>query len=95
VKLRNDGDKPGSAVPQLYLGFPAAAHEPPKQLKGFTRVTLQPGEEREVEVPLPPSAFRYWDDDKAGWSSGGGYDVMLASSSRDILWRDTLELPAR
>ncbi len=93
IHLRNEGERTGSAVPEVYLGFPAAAHEPPKQLKGFAKVVLQPGEERDIEIPLPPRAFRYWNADTAGWASGGTYDVMLGSSSRDIVWRQSLEVP--
>ena len=95
VKLRNDGSHAGSAVPQVYLGFPAAAHEPPKQLKGFARIALQPGEERDVEIPLAPEAFRYWNADTASWASGGTYEVMLGSSSREIVWHDTVQVPSR
>jgi beta-glucosidase len=93
VHLHNTGDRPGSAVPEVYLGFPDAAHEPPKQLKGFAKITLQPDEERDVDIALPPASFRYWDSDKAAWVSGGSYDVMLGSSSRDIVWHESLEIP--
>ena len=94
VHLHNTGDLPGSAVPEVYLGFPEVAHEPPKQLKGFDKVLLKPDEERDVEVALPPAAFRYWDADKAAWASGGTYNVMLGSSSRDIVWHQSIEVPS-
>ena len=90
AKLSNRGSRAASAVPELYLGFPAAAHEPPRQLKGFASVVLQPGEERELAIALPASAFRYWDADTAAWAAGGAYEVMLGSSSRDIVWRDSV-----
>jgi beta-glucosidase len=95
VRVRNQGQRIGSAVPQVYLGFPEAALEPPKQLKGFARLTLAPGEEQLIEIPLPPEAFRYWDTGKAGWAAGGAYEVMVGASSRDIVWRETIEIPAR
>jgi beta-glucosidase len=95
VRVRNQGQRPGSAVPQIYLGFPEAAREPPKQLKGFARLTLAPGEEQLVEIPLAPEAFRYWDAGKATWTAGGAYEVMVGASSRDIVWRETIEMPAR
>jgi beta-glucosidase len=94
VKVRNGGSHPGSAVPQVYLGFPAAAHEPPKQLKGFARIALQSGEERDVEILLAPEAFRYWNGDTASWASGGTYEVMLGSSSREIVWHETVQVPS-
>ena len=94
VHLRNEGERAAGGVPEVYLGFPAAAHEPPKQLKGFAKVVLQPGEERDIEIPLPAAAFRYWNASTAGWASGGTYDVMLGTSSRDIVWHAPLEVPA-
>nr|WP_166180790.1 glycoside hydrolase family 3 C-terminal domain-containing protein [Altererythrobacter segetis] len=94
VRVRNQGLRPGSAVPQVYLGFPEAAREPPRQLKGFARLALAPGEEQLVEIPLPPEAFRYWDPGKPGWVSGGTYEVMVGASSRDIVWHETIEVPA-
>jgi beta-glucosidase len=95
VRLINNGSRPGSAVPQVYLGFPAAAHEPPKQLKGFAKVLLQPGETREIEVALPPTAFRFWNEGEAAWIVGGSYTVMLGSSSRDIVWREAVDISPR
>jgi beta-glucosidase len=94
VHVRNDGERPASAVPQVYLGFPEQSHEPPKQLKGFAKLLLQPGEERTIEIPLPRDAFRYWDTDTAAWASGGTYDVMLGPSSRDIVWHQSVEAPS-
>jgi beta-glucosidase len=91
--IANRGSRPASAVPQVYLGFPQAANEPPKQLKGFAKVLLQPGEERDVDIALPPQAFRYWDEDKSAWTAGGAYEVMLGRSSRDIVWHHTTKLP--
>lgn len=94
VHLRNTSERAASAVPEIYVGFPAAANEQPKQLKGFAKVLLQPGEERDVEMPLLAEAFRYWDAGKAAWAVGGTYDVTLGSSSRDIVWHQTVEVPA-
>lgn len=93
VRVHNQGDRAASAVPQIYLGFPPNAEEPPKQLKAFAKVALQPGEEQNVEIPLPPKAFRYWDATKAAWATGGTYEVMLGSSSHDIAWHQTVEIP--
>jgi len=92
VHVRNDGSRAASAVPEIYLGFPMAANEPPKQLKGFAKVVLQPNEERDVEIPLAADAFRYWDQGKGVWASGGTYEVMLGRSSRDIVWHDSIEI---
>ena len=58
ASVKNMGDRVGSEVVQVYLGFPAGAGEPPKQLKGYRKVTLKPGEETTVSVKLDPEAFR-------------------------------------
>jgi beta-glucosidase len=52
AKVTNTGTLAGAEVPQLYLGFPSSTSEPPKQLKGFTRITLQPGQTRTVTFTL-------------------------------------------
>jgi beta-glucosidase len=93
VHLRNAGSRGSSGVPQVYLGFPAAADEPPRQLKGFAKVQLGPGEERDIDIAVPATAFSYWDADKSAWVAGGAYEVMLGRSSRDIVWQQTVDIP--
>jgi len=92
ARLRNEGHLPGSAVAQVYLGFPEEAKEPPLQLKGFAKAILAPGEEREVEIALPVEAFRFWDPGQAHWATGTDYRVMVGSSSRDIAWSEVVSL---
>jgi beta-glucosidase len=88
VTLENRGKRATTQVPQLYLGFPAEAGQPPRQLKGFAKVTLQPGERRDVEISLPRAAFRSWDEDRSRWRTlAGDYPLSLGRSSRDIVWQ--------
>lgn len=61
VKIHNTGDVDGAEVPQLYLGFPTSAHEPPKQLKGFQKVHLKAGKKAKVTFPLTDRDFSIWD----------------------------------
>ena len=71
----------------MYLGFPKVAGEPPKQLKGFGKVMLNPGEEKTIQIPLQSDDFEYWDEKQNTWTTAPGpYQVMLGSSSRDIVW---------
>ena len=85
VAVRNTGRRAGSEVVQVYLGFPAAAGEPPKQLKAFEKVTLQQGAAKTVHLTLDPDAFQYWDEGKHAWKTApGAYRVMVGRSSRDI-----------
>jgi len=91
VAVRNTGRRAGSEVVQIYLGFPAAAGEPPKQLKAFEKVTLKAGAAKTVHVTLDSDAFRYWDEGKHAWTTApGAYRVMVGRSSRDIIGTATV-----
>jgi beta-glucosidase len=78
----NTGPVAGSDVVQLYLGDPAAAGEPPRQLKGFQKVTLQPGQSTTVRFTLTGHDLSYWDDAANGWVlPDGRYQVYVGDSS--------------
>jgi beta-glucosidase len=88
--LKNTGLRAGAEVAQVYVGDPPASGEPPKQLKGYRKVFLQPGESSVVTLTLDPRAFAYWNN---GWLVGGGtYTILVGSSSRDIRLQGTLGL---
>jgi beta-glucosidase len=77
-------------VVQLYVAFPREAAEPPRQLKGFERVSLKPGESRTVTMKLDNAALRAWDEVNHDWKVyPGRYEVEAGSSSRDIRYRDS------
>src|SRR5581483_10890579 len=83
--VRNGGQRAGAEVAQVYVGDPGAAGEPPRQLKGFQKVFLQPGESRVVSISLGPRAFAAWDVASHQWKVGAGrYRVFVGSSSRDL-----------
>ncbi|MGB9377451.1 MAG: glycoside hydrolase family 3 C-terminal domain-containing protein, partial [Mycobacteriales bacterium] len=83
LTVTNTGKRTGVAVPQVYLGFPAAAGEPPRQLRGFDRLLLTPGASQRVTITLDRHAFEYWG--AAGWQTAtGGYQVWAGASSRDL-----------
>ncbi|MDE3198980.1 MAG: glycoside hydrolase family 3 C-terminal domain-containing protein [Acidobacteriota bacterium] len=87
VAVRNTGKRAGSEVVQVYVAFPKGVGEPPKQLKGFEKVSLQPGESRTVHITLDSGAFKYWDEKSHAWTvAPGAYQVMAGRSSRDIAW---------
>ena len=95
VSVKNTGKRAGSEVIEVYLGFPAAAGEPPRQLKGMQKVNLKPGEEQTVHVKLDREAFQYWDDARNAWSTApGAYQVMVGRSSRDMLYTTTVAAPS-
>jgi len=83
--LRNTGKVAGAEVAQLYLGFPSAAAEPPKVLKGFKKVSLKPGESYSVSFALDAADLSVWSETTHGWTEvKGSFDVYVGASSRDI-----------
>jgi beta-glucosidase len=82
AEVTNTGQRAGTEVVQLYVGDPAAAQEPPRQLRGFQRVTLRPGQHQVVHFSLPASSLAYWDDTTQGWTTPPGtYQVYVGDSS--------------
>jgi beta-glucosidase len=80
--VTNTGSRAGSDVAQLYAGDPASTGEPARQLEGFDRVTLQPGQSRTVSFTLTPSQLSWWDDSANGWTqTPGTYQVYVGDSS--------------
>ena len=80
--VTNTGSVAGSDVPQLYLDDPAAAGEPPRQLKGFQKVTLKPGQSTTVRFTLSGQDLSYWDDAANGWVlPDGTFGVYVGDSS--------------
>jgi beta-glucosidase len=88
--ITNTGKVAGSDVAQLYVGDPASAGEPPRQLKGFQKVTLAPGQSTRVTFHLNDSALAYWDTTAGGWVvAPGQYQIYVGDSSA------TANLPLR
>ena len=86
VKVKNTGSCAGKAVVQLYVA-PGEADviRPVRELKGFEKVDLQPGEEKEISFTLDKRAFAYWNEELHDWYvPTGDYTVQIGQSSRDI-----------
>jgi beta-glucosidase len=82
AKVTNMGSRSGADVAQLYLGDPSAAGEPPRQLVGFQRVSLDPGQSTRVQFTITPRDTWWWDQDANGWNqSTGRYAVYVGDSS--------------
>jgi len=80
--VTNTGKVAGSDVAQLYLGDPGVAGEPPRQLKGFDKVDLQPGQSKTVTFTLNGHDLSYWDDAANGWVvPDGQFHVYVGDSS--------------
>lgn len=86
--LRNIGPRTGAEVAQVYIAPGARVVAPPcpvQWLAGFAKIELEPGEERRVVLRLDETAFRKWDASLHRWCMyPGGYEIRVASSSRDI-----------
>jgi beta-glucosidase len=93
VRVTNSGKRAGSEVVQLYLGFPAEAGEPPRQLKGFSRVDLNPGESKTVTMAVNRESLAAWDESAHGWKVyPGKYTVDVGASSRDIRYKGSFTI---
>lgn len=86
VTIRNTGNRPGAEVVQLYVkDVQSSVERPDKELKGFQKVSLQPGESKDIIITLPVDAFRFFDEKKMEWVlEPGKFQIMAGSSSRDI-----------
>jgi beta-glucosidase len=95
-ELQNTGKVGGAEVAQVYVGFPSIeeGNEPPRQLKGFEKLNLEPGASKTVKVTLDRRAFSYWSVAKHDWViAPGTYKIMIGASSEDIRLETTTEAP--
>jgi beta-glucosidase len=87
VKVSNAGKRAGDEVVQLYLRGVGTPHQRSnKDLRGIQRITLQPGQTREVSFDVTPATdLRYYDTKKAAYAvDAGRYEVQVGASSADI-----------
>ncbi|MHB8128000.1 MAG: glycoside hydrolase family 3 C-terminal domain-containing protein [Mobilitalea sp.] len=92
-KLKNIGNVAGSEVVQLYLARQSdTIYRPKKELKGFEKIHLEPGETKDVELLFDEYTFRYYDTEARKFQvEAGKYQIMIGASSKDIrLVGDTL-----
>jgi beta-glucosidase len=94
VTVRNTGARAGADVPQLYLGLPQPSPDvvqPPRELKGFRKLSLAPGESQRVTFQITPRDLSYWSIGANGWRIARGcYHLAVARSSRDLVDQATL-----
>ena len=85
-KVKNTGSREGTEVAQVYVGDShAPVARPAKELKGFARISLRPGESKQVSVLLDRRAFSYYDVTKHDWNAApGDFAVLVGGSSADI-----------
>ena len=84
VPVTNTGKTAGAEVVQLYVSDPKCSVErPAKELKGFKKIYLEPGETREVSITIDKDALSYFDADKHEWVAEPGQFVASVGTSSD------------
>ena len=94
IPVRNVGTMAGKEVVQLYVKDNKSSFlRPEKELKAFSKITLEPGEEKTVTFTLDKKAWRYYDEKISGWNvEPGKFTILIGSSSQDIRQKASLTI---
>lgn len=94
VTVKNTGDVFGAEVAQLYVhDVKSTVDRPYKELKGFKKVYLNPGESKEISFEIDKKSLSYFDADKHDWTAESGkFELLIGSSSKDIRAKSAFEL---
>ena len=93
LKVKNTGACSGTEIVQLYVkDVHASMTRPQKELQGFLRVALQPGEEKEISFTLQPSQMAFLDEDMRWKIEKGEFEVQIGASSEDIRLKDSFRV---
>jgi beta-glucosidase len=84
--VQNTGRRAGAEVVQVYVApDKASLPRPPRELKGYSKVMLEPGQSRRIEIILRPAALAYYESESRKWKEEAGtYEIQVGTSSRDI-----------
>lgn len=93
-RVENTGSRRGKAVVQLYVAPPQREGlRPVRELRGFEKVELAPGESRDVTFTLTQRDFAYWRISEHKWAvQDGAYEIQIGTSCHDIVLRRTLSM---
>ncbi len=94
VDVTNTGPVAGKEIVQVYVhDRKSSLARPPKELKGFAKVALEPGETKTVRIPLDFRAFAFYHPRHGQWvTEDGEFDILVGASSADIRFRETVTL---
>ncbi|PUA36254.1 glycosyl hydrolase [Paenibacillus elgii] len=94
VRVRNTGELPGKEIVQLYVrDVEASVIRPEKELKGFEKVELAPGEEKRVEFVLDKRAFAYYNPELQDWHvESGDFEILIGKSSAELVLQETIRV---
>lgn len=93
-KVKNTGSVAGAEISQVYVSdVESTIYRPEKELRGFAKTFLEPGEEKEVKVTLSKRAFAYFNVNINDWHvESGDFKILVGASSRDIKLEDTVNV---
>jgi len=95
LDVKNTGRRAGAQVVQLYVGQQNPTIERPlRELKGFTKVMLDPGQSKRIDITLPRDSFAYWSTAKHDWTvdANAKYNIEAGSSERDIKLQEIINV---
>jgi beta-glucosidase len=94
VDITNTGKRAGEEVVELYVHDPKPQIDKPvRELKGFSKIALQPGETKTVQFTIQPRNLAYFDVSGKQWKAdAGGYEIEIGASSRDIRQKSVVQL---
>lgn len=92
VNIKNIGDVFGKEIVQLYIrDKESSVTRPEKELKGFEKIGLEPGEEKEVTFILNKRSFAYYNVDLGDWHvESGEFEILIGKSSREIVLKEVI-----
>jgi beta-glucosidase len=92
--VKNIGEKAGSEISQLYIqDVESPLPRPVKELKGFQKVNLKPGESKTIELKLEKKHFSFWNPETKNWfAEKGRFNILIGASSKDIRLKKEIEL---
>jgi len=94
LDIKNSGKVKGDEIAQLYVSEKVCSvPRPVKELKGFSRVSLNPGETKTITMKLKPRDFAFWDVSSNNWKvEPGDFDLLVGCSSRDIKLKQMINI---
>ncbi len=92
--IENTGNVTGAEIAQLYIGKKSdTVFRPARELKGFARVELSPGQQKEVRIPFDDKTFRFYDTRTDSWEiESGVYQIMVGKDAEHMVLEDALEV---
>ena len=94
VNVKNTGKRAGSEVVQLYIhDVKSSVDRPKKELKGFQKVYLQPGENKDVTIPINKEALSFYDESSSSWKAEAGkFEALVGNASDNLKLKKVFEL---